>query len=243
MSFDRAADYYDATRRLPGGVAGDVADVLSSELAGKELCLEIGVGTGRVALPLAERGINMIGIDLAPAMLARLVANAGGRPPFSLVTADGTALPLAGGSVDAVVGCHVLHLIPDWQTALDEADRILRPGGLLVLDFGGPTPKPWSNDFDAILEGRGVPRIRPGVSSPDLVAGYLAERALDDEPCRLSTSQKKPAWPKISKSGRTRSCHGPGPTPPSRCAPLVTRSELPQNRLAGPSMTKSACKR
>jgi ubiquinone/menaquinone biosynthesis C-methylase UbiE len=177
MSFDRAADYYDATRGLPGGVARDVADVLSSELAGKELCLEIGVGTGRVALPLAARGINMIGIDLAPAMLARLVANAGGSPPFPLVTADGTALPLAADSVDAVVGCHVLHLIPDWQTALDEADRILRPGGLLVLDFGGPTPKPWSDDFDAILEGHGVPRLRPGVSSPDLVAGYLAERA------------------------------------------------------------------
>jgi ubiquinone/menaquinone biosynthesis C-methylase UbiE len=176
LSFDRAADYYDATRGLPSEVAREVADVLSRELSGKDFCLEIGVGTGRVALPLAERGIDMVGIDLAPAMLARLVANAGGSSPFPLVTADVTALPLAAVSVDAVVGCHVLHLIPDWQTALDEVVRVLRPGGVLLLDFGGPTPRPWSDDCEAILEAHGVRRIRPGVSSPTLVAGYLAQR-------------------------------------------------------------------
>jgi ubiquinone/menaquinone biosynthesis C-methylase UbiE len=177
VSFDRAADYYDATRALPSEVARQVADVLSSELVGKELCLEIGVGTGRIALPLAERGIELLGVDLAPSMLARLLANAGGKLSFPLLTADVTSLPLAASSVDAVLGCHVLHLIADWQTALDEAGRVLRPGGLVLLDFGGPTPKPWSDDCGAILKGHGVLRTRPGVSSPDLVAEYLAERA------------------------------------------------------------------
>lgn len=177
VSFDRAADYYDATRGLPGDIAKSVADVLSSELSGAELCLEIGVGTGRIALPLAERGIDLVGIDLAPSMLARPLANAGGSLPFPLVTGDVTSLPLAAASVDAVLGCHVLHLIPDWQFALDEAGRVLRPDGVLLVDFGGPTPKPWSEACDQILKGQGVLRTRPGVSSPNQVAEYLAERA------------------------------------------------------------------
>ena len=177
VSFDRAADYYDATRGLPGEVAREVADLLSSELSGKELCLEIGVGTGRIALPLAERGIALLGIDLAPTMLARLLANAGGNAPFPLVTADVTSLPLTAASVDAVLACHVLHLIPDWQSALDEAGRVLRPGGVLLLDFGGPTPRPWSADCGEILERHGILSVRPGVSSPNPVIEYLAGRA------------------------------------------------------------------
>jgi ubiquinone/menaquinone biosynthesis C-methylase UbiE len=115
----------------------------------------------------------MIGVDLAPAMLARLVANAGGNQPFPLVTADVTELPLAGRSVDAVLGSHVLHLIADWASAVDEARRVLRPGGLLLVSFGGPKPRPWSNDCRQILARHGVFRRRPGVSEPDLVADYL----------------------------------------------------------------------
>jgi SAM-dependent methyltransferase len=70
-------------------------------------------------------------------MLRRLVANAGGARPFPLLQADATRLPLA----DKVFGCalavHVLHLIPDWRAAVDEAMRVLRPGGVLVAGFPG----------------------------------------------------------------------------------------------------------
>lgn len=177
VSFDRAAGYYDATRGLPGQVVKEVADVLSSELAASQLCLEIGVGTGRIALPLARRGIELIGADLAPAMLSRLVANAGGTPLFPLLTADAAALPLGDASMDAVLGCHVLHLIRDWQPVVDEVGRVLRPGGVLLLDFGGPTPAPWSEDCAEVLARHGVSRIRPGVSSPEPVSRYLGPRA------------------------------------------------------------------
>jgi ubiquinone/menaquinone biosynthesis C-methylase UbiE len=177
VSFDRAAEYYDATRGLPGEVANQLGEVLSSELADGRLCLEIGIGTGRMALPLAGLGIELIGADLAPAMLSRLVANAGGSQLFPLLTADATALPLRDASVDAVLGCHVLHLIPDWRAAVDEACRVLRPGGLLLLDFGGPTPAPWSELCVDILKRHGVFRTRPGVSNPDDVTEYLGTRA------------------------------------------------------------------
>lgn len=173
MNFDRAADYYDATRGLPDDVSRALTEILAAELGGRRLCLEIGVGTGRIALPLADRGVSLLGADIAEAMLLRLVANAGGRAPFPLLLADAAGLPLGAGSVDAVLSSHVLHLIPGWQAVVDEARRVLRPGGVLLVDFGGGPPAPWSRWSHEIMHGLGVTRLRPGVSTPDDVIAHL----------------------------------------------------------------------
>lgn len=181
ISFDRAASYYDATRGLPPPVRDAVADVLSRELAGRRPVLEIGVGTGRIALPLVERGVDLVGIDLAAAMLERLRVNAAGQFPFPVMIGDVTRLPLADASVSAVLSSHVLHLISDWQDAVDEAWRVLRPGGSLLVDFGGGAPARWGRECDAIFRERGIIRVRPGVSRAELVAEYLGERATKRE--------------------------------------------------------------
>jgi SAM-dependent methyltransferase len=68
-------------------------------------------------------------------MLRRLAANAGGRSPVPLAQADATRLPFAAGAFGSVLAVHVLHLIPDWRVAVDEAVRVLRPGGALVASF------------------------------------------------------------------------------------------------------------
>jgi ubiquinone/menaquinone biosynthesis C-methylase UbiE len=177
ISFDRAAGYYDATRGLPEDVRDRVAAVLARELAGRALCLEIGVGTGRIALPLARLGVSLAGVDLAPAMLDRLRANSGGRLPFPLILGDVTDLPMADSSAGAVLSSHVLHLVEDWRTAVDEVCRVLVPGGVLLVDFGGPAPTPWSEATVEILARHGVFRIRPGVSRMEPLADYLADRA------------------------------------------------------------------
>lgn len=176
VSFDRAAGYYDATRSLPERVRDELADILAAELAGRGPCLEIGVGTGRIALPLGKRGVRLAGADIAPAMLERLVANAGGRP-FPLMLADATRLPLAGGSFGAVLACHVLHLIPEWRSAVDEVIRVLRPGGLLLADFGGGPRAPWSGPAHELMKRRRIVHLRPGVSDPLAVGDYLGWRA------------------------------------------------------------------
>jgi ubiquinone/menaquinone biosynthesis C-methylase UbiE len=177
VSFDRAAGYYDATRGLPDEVIEVVIDVLAAEAAGKGRCVEIGVGTGRIALPLARRGVTLIGADIAEAMLRRLVHNAGERLPFPLLRADSTVLPLAGGSVGAVVASHVLHLIPDWEAAVDEAVRVLRPGGPLLVDFGGTPRAPWHEWSVEHFAQHGIVRSRPGASEPSEVSEHLGERA------------------------------------------------------------------
>jgi SAM-dependent methyltransferase len=173
ISFDRAADFYDATRALPQGAGDALADVLAAELAGRGPCLEIGVGTGRIALPLHARGVALAGVDVAAAMLRRLVANAGGLEPFPLLQADVTRLPLAASSFGAVLACHVFHLIADWRAAADEAMRVLRPHGVLVVDFGGGARAPWSARCQEILRRHGVVHDRPGVSAPGDVSAHL----------------------------------------------------------------------
>ncbi len=177
MSFARAAAYYDATRALPEQVSDQVCTLLAAELAGRRRCLEIGVGTGRIALPLHDRGIAVLGLDLARPMLEQLVANAGGRAPFPVLVGDATRLPLATASCDAVVACHVLHLVPDWPSAIDEALRVLAPGGVLLVDFGGGIPAPWSGALSRIAAAHDVTDRRPGTSDPDELGGYLGRRA------------------------------------------------------------------
>lgn len=71
-----AASYDDDPEVFDPAVVGPVVDVLAG-LAGGGPALEFGIGTGRIALPLADRGVPVHGIDLSRAMLARLSAKPG----------------------------------------------------------------------------------------------------------------------------------------------------------------------
>jgi SAM-dependent methyltransferase len=137
INFDRAADYYDRTRALSPPAMQRVVELLMAELAGEGPCLEIGIGTGRIAVPLFRSGIEIVGVDISQAMLDRLVANAGGRVPFPLARGDATRLPFAEDSVGSAVTSHVLHLISPWQEVLGEVARVVRPGGVFLNNLGG----------------------------------------------------------------------------------------------------------
>ena len=206
VNFDRAAGYYDATRALPATTMVQLTGLLAGELGDLQPCLEIGVGTGRFGLPLRAAGIAMAGTDISGAMLRRLAANAGGGNPFPLAQADATRLPFAAGTFGSVLAVHVLHLIPDWRVAVDEAMRVLRPGGALVASFptdnraagepngakgdqadaaseGGAAglsrdaAAPWAGAMRAAARRHGMVRKPFGAQAPSAVAGYLAGRA------------------------------------------------------------------
>ncbi len=136
ISFDNAAAFYDKTRSLSPEAAARVTEMLRAELAGRSPVFEIGVGTGRIALPLAEAGIEMMGLDLARNMLTRLIENAGGRMVFPLVQGDATRLPFRDGAFAAGVASWVLHLIAGWRDVLTELTRVVAAGGLLLIDVG-----------------------------------------------------------------------------------------------------------
>ena len=147
VNFDSAADFYDATRALSDDVSRKLSNAIIAELsgAGAERLLEVGIGTGRVARPLAERGLRVTGVDISPRMLDRLRAQLGPNYPApDLLLADATALPFASESFGGVLVVHVLHLVSSWKRAIEELRRALRPDGVLMI--GGSSSvgqSPW----------------------------------------------------------------------------------------------------
>jgi ubiquinone/menaquinone biosynthesis C-methylase UbiE len=130
--FDRAADYYDDTRGFPPGEVARIGALFRDvgHLTTQSRVLEIGIGTGRVALPLSAH-TRVFGIDLSRPMLDRLRAKRANEPVYP-ARGDATRLPFPDAMFDAVVAVHVFHLIPDWQGALREVARVLTPGGALL---------------------------------------------------------------------------------------------------------------
>jgi SAM-dependent methyltransferase len=136
IRFDTAADHYDKTRAIPDETMDRTISLLSSELRDRGRVLEVGVGTGLLALRLHESGIPVSGLDLSAPMLAKLVEKAGGAPTFPLVLGDATTMPFADGVFGAAYLRWVLHLIPGWRAALAEMARVVRPGGVLLVSLG-----------------------------------------------------------------------------------------------------------
>lgn len=136
VAFDRAAGYYDETRGFPPGESGAVGALIAraGKLGPNSHVVEIGIGTGRIALPLAPHVGGVFGVDLARPMLARLREKQQDER-VHVVEGDSVWLPYAAGAFDAAVAVHVFHLIPAWQTALREVARVLRPGGVLLSGF------------------------------------------------------------------------------------------------------------
>lgn len=137
LSFDRIAARYDATRGFPPGIDAAIGAAFrrhSGLPAGARL-LEIGVGTGRIAIPLAAQGYRYVGVDISLDMMARLRERLHPGLVVELLRADATALPLRDASVDGAVAVHVLHLIAGWERAVAELRRVIRPGGTLALGF------------------------------------------------------------------------------------------------------------
>lgn len=166
MPFDRAVEYYDRTRGMSEETARAVTSMLAGELRDRGRCLEVGVGTGLVALPLAAAGIPMAGLDLSGPMLVKLVEKAGGTPPFPLVRGDAAALPVPDDRFGAAVVRHVLHLVPAWRTVVAELVRVVAAGGVILMSRGD-IPPVWRETTDRFIELVGAPSFFQGLTAWD----------------------------------------------------------------------------
>jgi SAM-dependent methyltransferase len=139
--FARVADRYDeryADAFAPAAV-DPVVDVLA-DLAGDGDALELGIGTGRIALPLTRRGVRVHGIDLSEAMVARLRAKPG-ADKIAVTVGDFAATQVEGTfSVAYLVANTIMNLTTqDEQVAcLENAAAHLAPGGRFVIDVVVP---------------------------------------------------------------------------------------------------------
>lgn len=120
-------------------VVGPTVDFLAS-LAGSGLALELGIGTGRIALPLAARGVEVHGIELSKAMAARLRAKPGGDG--IVVTIGDFANARADGTFR--LAYLVFNTIMNLTTQAAQVDCFrnvathLEPGGRFVIEVGVP---------------------------------------------------------------------------------------------------------
>lgn len=126
ISFDSVAQVYDRTRGSPGHVMKQLSDTLIGELQGYRTVLDVGVGTGRFAKPLQARGFEVVGVDISDKMLGKAVE----KGVDNLFRGDACFLPFADDSFDVAVCVHLLHLICEWKTALQEICRVTQ--GIMV---------------------------------------------------------------------------------------------------------------
>ena len=138
---ERAASVYDehAARMFDPAVVGPVVELLAG-LAGDGGALEFGIGTGRIALPLAARGVRVAGIDNSEAMVAQLRAKPGGDGIE--VTIGDFARTSVGGefSLAYLVFNTIFNLVTqdDQVACFENAAAHLRSGGRFVIETGVP---------------------------------------------------------------------------------------------------------
>ncbi len=97
--------------------------------------LDLGTGTGFVAIALSKLAGRVIGIDTSPDMLRVAKSNVEktGIRNVDFIAAAGELLPVESGAIDVVYGNMVLHHIPDPAAAFAEISRVLKQGGSVVL--------------------------------------------------------------------------------------------------------------
>ncbi|PHV12480.1 class I SAM-dependent methyltransferase [Chitinimonas sp. BJB300] len=96
--------------------------------------LDVGIGTGRGSIPLAQRGMDVTGIDSSQAMLDE-TRRLAGDAPMTLLPGDVARLPLPDADFDFLLSLNVVVHFPHWRTILQEWDRVLKPGGRILFDI------------------------------------------------------------------------------------------------------------
>lgn len=221
VSFDPMAQAYDAMRGYPEDISQQIAQAIDQAADGRANTryLEVGTGTGRIALPIvthAQR--NYTGIDISEKMLGqfeqklmtdawqhvpqpwgsvndeetaqtmdvrRFVHDNGGT--VRLVLSDMTALPFRDASFDVVIAAYVFHVVRDWKSALQEIQRVLRPGGILIRSWKENWPQLWipgtgdiRKEWNKIVQELGGTIRFPGATEEEVTA-YLQAQGFSTE--------------------------------------------------------------
>lgn len=204
--FDLLAEVYDETRQpLDAETTENLAAYLREHRW--DSVLEVGVGTGRIARPLLDNGLRVVGVDASRGMLRRAVTK--GVP--DLVQGTAYHLPFGDRTFDIALFVHVLHILDDPAAGLSEAARVSRNGVLAVLDQPGPRADSGEPDepgprevLRAILAEAGYPRLLrkgPRAREAEILAAHppqeirvLSDREVTEPLSRLVDNIAKRAY-------------------------------------------------
>lgn len=202
---------FDASAYGASGIADEYDELCAGELdtegaveclfqlAGTGPVLELGVGTGRLALPLVERGLEVHGIDGSPAMVGKLRAKPGGdRIPVAV--GDFAHTHAGGGFSLVVLAFNTIFALPNQEAQVDcfaNAARHLGEGGRFVVEA-------WVPDLGAFRHDR---LVRPRIRRPDMVSIETADvdtveqmmrttqAVFSEGSVRLYPAEHRYAWP------------------------------------------------
>jgi SAM-dependent methyltransferase len=164
---DRMADFYDELPTHPADA--DVAARFLADMAEGGPALELGIGTGRVALPLAEHGVAVSGIDASAAMVARLRAKPGGAE-IPVAIGDFADVAVDGRFALVFVAYNTFFSLLDADTQRGCFERVadrLAPGGRFVIEAFVPDPGRFERGQHLEVRHVGVDSAVVSVSRPN----------------------------------------------------------------------------
>ena len=204
MSFgEDMAEKYDDTMRFsqtPSIRDQDAAIALLAELASAGPALELAVGTGRVALPLAARGIRVDGIDISPDMVAQLRAKPGGQE-MSVTLGDFAEVGVAGSyRLIFVVANSLFNLLTqdDQVRCFENVATHLTDDGVFLIEAFRPDYLYRLRDRQYVdAEAVELDQVRLDVARHDPITQLLVEShvSLSVEGVRLNPIVTRYAWP------------------------------------------------
>lgn len=188
-TFEEVPELYDRVRPVYPAAAFDELVALAG-LPERARLLEIGTGTGKATVPLAERGFEIVGVELGPKLAALARRNLAGFPNVEIVDAQFETWEPAVAGFDAVVAFTAFHWI-DPGVRYEKSARLLREGGSLVIletshvlpEGGDPFWAEVQDDYrEAFPDEESRPPPAPdevvGMSEEPEASGYFARAAV-----------------------------------------------------------------
>lgn len=193
----RIAADYDA-------IYGDALDTDAAverlaELVGEGGVLELGIGTGRLAIPLAELGLRVHGVDASEAMLARLAAKAGGAA-IPVTVGDFTDVSVEGSFTLVVLAFNTIFALPTQDAQVrcfENAARHLSSGGRFVVEAWVPDVGRFSRGGGLWPRAVGTDRVVLEAATHDPVEQrmWTTQVHFMHEGVRLYPANHRYAWP------------------------------------------------
>jgi len=189
-----ALDWADGDYGLTAAALAPVADVLLDALAvaPAERLLDVGCGTGNLALAAARRGARATGVDPAAGLLARARERPGAHA-VDWTVMEGEALPVAEHAFDVVASCFAVIFAPDAVRAAAGLRRAAAPGGRIGLTAW--LPEGGIAEAGRILMGALAPDRRPTAwFDPEVAAELLGEPVEVANHALVFTAASAEAW-------------------------------------------------
>lgn len=182
LSFDGMVGLYDETRTFDEECFSSALDYIESRFPPSKYgsVFEPGIGSGRIAIPLAERGYGIVGVDISEKMLSLLSENLHDKSFTNRIAfqqADTTDLPFPDAEFDLAIVVHLFYFIPDWRKAVDEICRVVKPNGFIILMHTGTGAEipDMNRRYKELCAGQGFVVNPQGVSGTEEVVTYIRE--------------------------------------------------------------------